>query len=830
MDAGGVVRGASMADAAFNKTRQSAEKMGRGIQNSSKQGVDSLSKLAMGAGAVGVPLNQLGSKGLQFFKGTIGEAAKLEGALGQVGLVMGKVGKGAKDAKIKDDFAVVRKEIVRIGRDTEFATSQAASGFYMLKSAGIKTLDAKDLMKYTMALSSASQGQIDLGQAAKVTGLIYNKFGLDVKQTSNVLNAMVKLTQETDVQFRDLRIMLSSLGAVASKFTKTSAYDMLAMAGTLKTMGLSAAQSTQYIAGFARSVDMILKVLSGKVKRGKWKKKIYEEYGLSREDFVDATGNYRNMIEIINRLNKKLVRLSAADRGVAYRLIFGADMPATLMTLIQTSSKRMGQSMEQMSAKLKNAGNVAMEGQKMYLKTWKGQMQVMQGSMELMKASLGMMFLPVLKPMIELLTKLINKFVEWGKTNPILYKTLVGIIVLILIMSKLAGGLTMALAGMAVMMRIAGYSGAGGAKGLALFKIALGHLWAAMAPILIPLAKFILIAAAIAAAGYLLYKAWKHFPNLWSDVEGSIAALGEKFVNFGKRVKAAVVWFFTHPREAARSLARAIIHGIAWVGKALYYLATWPYQVMKLVVKHWDKIIDTFNTGVNSIWDALVAAGVAAGKWIAQLWWDSLKFFAELPFMIGRGLSKALQVLGDFLREFAKGLLEGFVTALFDVMNAISNFVKKLPGEFYNAGKGIINAIIQGIKDAVKYLWQTVKGVGQKVRDFFPFSPAKEGPLQTLDKGGRGIVSQVIKGIGLESAKMDVAMNHVLSGGAQPLDGGAPATTAPVAAVGGSVSVHIGELHFHAQRLNEHEAEIFTNKMMQKLAQRMKEYRDRRNV
>lgn len=62
------------------------------------------------------------------------------------------------------------------------------------------------------------------------------------------------------------------------------------------------------------------------------------------------------------------------------------------------------------------------------------------------------------------------------------------------------------------------------------------------------------------------------------------------------------------------------------------------------------------------------------------------------------------------------------------------DIVKNLGSSFKDAGKGLIDMMAKGISGAVGKVVDSVKGVAKKVRDFLPFSPAKEGPLSDLDK------------------------------------------------------------------------------------------------
>jgi len=51
-----------------------------------------------------------------------------------------------------------------------------------------------------------------------------------------------------------------------------------------------------------------------------------------------------------------------------------------------------------------------------------------------------------------------------------------------------------------------------------------------------------------------------------------------------------------------------------------------------------------------------------------------------------------------------------------------------------NAGKNIVGSIADGIKGAIGKVTDAIGNVTQKIRDFLPFSPAKEGALRDIMK------------------------------------------------------------------------------------------------
>jgi hypothetical protein len=65
-------------------------------------------------------------------------------------------------------------------------------------------------------------------------------------------------------------------------------------------------------------------------------------------------------------------------------------------------------------------------------------------------------------------------------------------------------------------------------------------------------------------------------------------------------------------------------------------------------------------------------------------------------------------------------------------MNKSLDVVKNIKNKFKNAGRNIVTSIADGIKGAVGKVTGAIGDVAGKIRDFLPFSPAKEGPLRDI--------------------------------------------------------------------------------------------------
>lgn len=88
------------------------------------------------------------------------------------------------------------------------------------------------------------------------------------------------------------------------------------------------------------------------------------------------------------------------------------------------------------------------------------------------------------------------------------------------------------------------------------------------------------------------------------------------------------------------------------------------------------------------------------------------------------------------------GSLGGIVSKAFNaVKNAVSNGIKGalnvvtgMAKNFLNAGRNIVTSIADGIKGAIGKVTGAISNVTKKIRNFLPFSPAKEGPLMDIHR------------------------------------------------------------------------------------------------
>lgn len=142
----------------------------------------------------------------------------------------------------------------------------------------------------------------------------------------------------------------------------------------------------------------------------------------------------------------------------------------------------------------------------------------------------------------------------------------------------------------------------------------------------------------------------------------------------------------------------------------------------------------------------LVIAAIAAAVYLIYRNWDKIKaFFTNLWANIKRifmdfvnwvlnwPIMKPIKMIienWDKIKLFFKNLWPNIKQYFLDFVNWIAH----IPGRMYDAGKNIIKSIWEGMKSVVMKPINMVKDMVKKIRDFLPFSPAKEGALKDIHK------------------------------------------------------------------------------------------------
>ena len=192
-----------------------------------------------------------------------------------------------------------------------------------------------------------------------------------------------------------------------------------------------------------------------------------------------------------------------------------------------------------------------------------------------------------------------------------------------------------------------------------------------------------------------------------------------------------------------------------WLGdlisKVVDYLAPAFQFLLDVVREVWPQIQGVVEGALQIIQGIIdVVMGIITGDW--ERAWNGLKRIFE-------GAWKAI-------KEAVSGAISGLVSLVGEIPGKLLNALGNLGEVFYQAGKSIIEGLINGIRAMFDRAVQTVRDLIGRIRQYLPFSPAKKGPLSgrgyTL-YSGMALASDFAKGIESEIPRVTEAMDKLMS-------------------------------------------------------------------
>ncbi|ELZ06784.1 phage tail tape measure protein [Natrialba aegyptia] len=158
--------------------------------------------------------------------------------------------------------------------------------------------------------------------------------------------------------------------------------------------------------------------------------------------------------------------------------------------------------------------------------------------------------------------------------------------------------------------------------------------------------------------------------------------------------------------------------------------------------------------------------------------------------------------IDDLMSDILETITETDVQdAFYEILNdAYQWLTGSAVSDFLSAGEGLVDAIVEGIKDAPDAVKNAVEDVVGEARDMLPFSPAKEGPLSDLDDAGEALpetlASKISTNVGVVSGAVDE-----LAKAARPdlTAGDLPAPDVPSGSSGTEIVVEEGAIDIDAR-------------------------------
>ena len=212
--------------------------------------------------------------------------------------------------------------------------------------------------------------------------------------------------------------------------------------------------------------------------------------------------------------------------------------------------------------------------------------------------------------------------------------------------------------------------------------------------------------------------------GIFGRIQEVASALAPVMSEIGNAIVAYVVPGFQNLARAVGPFIEAIGNLIITLAPVIQVLGVGLAQAIGIAATGFSQIVGAITTVINGFVSFISFVGSIPGQ-IASFLGSIISSVASWA---GEMFSNAQNAGQRFFSALQSkfGEVVSFVTG---IPNRILSALGNLGNLLFSAGKSVIQGLINGIKSMIGSITSTVSGVVQKIRNFFPFSPAKEGPF-----------------------------------------------------------------------------------------------------
>ena len=183
--------------------------------------------------------------------------------------------------------------------------------------------------------------------------------------------------------------------------------------------------------------------------------------------------------------------------------------------------------------------------------------------------------------------------------------------------------------------------------------------------------------------------------------------------------------------------------------------------ILGFILALFKGVFPVISAVVTAAWNVIKAAT----QMVLSIFLNTVKMIAAL---INGDFAAANRAAGNIVRSMATGVINimssmvsGVVSVLGNLGTACYNGLAKIVGYFSESGGKFMSALATGIQNGIGVVTGAVESIAAKIRNFLPFSPAKEGALKDLDKLNFG--DPITLSIDKAQPKVAASMEHLFS-------------------------------------------------------------------
>ncbi|EFG1374338.1 phage tail tape measure protein, partial [Escherichia coli] len=422
-------------------------------------------------------------------------------------------------------FKALREQALKLGSETQFTASDAASGQSFLAMAGFTPQAIQAALPGVLNMALA--GGVELGETADIGSNILTQFNLTADQMDRVGDTLTAAFTRTNTDLRALGETMKYTGPVAAKLG-ISLEEAAAMAGMLANNGLRGSD-----AGTAMRAS-----LSRLASPPKAAADALKELGVS---VADARGKMRPMEDVLLDLYKATQKYGQVDQVSFFKDIAGEEAFVGLQTLVAAAGSG---ELQKLTRELQGARGEADRVAKVMADNLDGDLKNLDSAWEGLRIRISDLVDGPLRSVTQWLTRMLEKITSLAQAHPVLTRQLLIAGGALLAMTATIGSLSLVIGvlyGKLATLRI-GFDILTRSMNVvrvlpALWGMVTGSvslLGGAIGALFSPVG---LVVAALAGAAVLIWKYWDpiraFFAGVFSGIMERLTPLRETFERFG---------------------------------------------------------------------------------------------------------------------------------------------------------------------------------------------------------------------------------------------------------------------------------------------------------
>lgn len=427
--------------------------------------------------------------------------------------------------KNSPQFKALREQALKLGSETQFTASDAASGQSFLAMAGFTPQAIQAALPGVLNMALA--GGVELGETADIGSNILTQFNLTADQMDRVGDTLTAAFTRTNTDLRTLGETMKYTGPVAAKLG-ISLEEAAAMAGMLANNGLRGSD-----AGTAMRAS-----LSRLASPPKAAADALKELGVS---VADARGKMRPMEDVLLDLYKATQKYGQVDQVSFFKDIAGEEAFVGLQTLVAAAGSG---ELQKLTRELQGARGEAGRVAKVMADNLDGDLKNLDSAWEGLRIRISDLVDGPLRSVTQWLTRVLEKITSLAQAHPVLTRQLLIAGGALLAMTATIGSLSLVIGvlyGKLATLRL-GFDILTRSMNVirvlpALWGMVTGSvslLGGAIGALFSPVG---LIVAALAGAAVLIWKYWDpiraFFAGVFSGIMERLTPLRETFERFG---------------------------------------------------------------------------------------------------------------------------------------------------------------------------------------------------------------------------------------------------------------------------------------------------------